>query len=514
MFDYLQQFNNLPKNLRDKVSSPEAMASLELIEKRYGVDLAMVVMKVMIKSLNLKELPAFFISEFNLDLNKANNLTQELKQKIFFLVAEYVGLEAELKTFDLYKDIDVLIKEANIVISSEVLLQRLSKILATYLKGVRSKIDTRESLAKNVAIGGLGLSDLEINRIIKICDSQRFKHDGYTNDKIVFPVPEKNRLNQIINNFEPAIASLALGASKLTSSVPEYDLKRALASGETKKIVTPEEQKFIAPTTRLNLPINNQAENKVSQAPEVKMVADVKKTEEVKVAAPAIQPTSLNQVINKPSVPLVSQEKVVAPTIQKPDSNSLFKKLFVDSQKQTKPGAIKFATLDQRDIMPEKNNVSNLKVKQPEVAEKLLKNQPPQVRPMVASSRVDTSVSGNRSKMQDVRVVPKIMGPLEELQFLDLTNFRRLGKTPAEITNKIFDKIKILEKDGYEKMIIGISVWKKSPMSRLYLKIIQEAVSSGITIQEVIKIRQNKQQENLTMEEIEAIINLNSRLVF
>jgi hypothetical protein len=67
--------------------------------------------------------------------------------------------------------------------------------------------------------------------------------------------------------------------------------------------------------------------------------------------------------------------------------------------------------------------------------------------------------------MQDVRVVPKIMGPIEELQFLDLINFRRLGKTPEEITTKIFNKVKMLERDGYEKMITGITVWKKSPVS-------------------------------------------------
>jgi hypothetical protein len=33
MFDYLQQFNSLPRDLRDKISSPEAMAKLSVIEK-------------------------------------------------------------------------------------------------------------------------------------------------------------------------------------------------------------------------------------------------------------------------------------------------------------------------------------------------------------------------------------------------------------------------------------------------------------------------------------------------
>jgi len=44
MFDYLQQFNSLPKDLKDKVSSPQAMAALAEIENHYQVDLAMIVM--------------------------------------------------------------------------------------------------------------------------------------------------------------------------------------------------------------------------------------------------------------------------------------------------------------------------------------------------------------------------------------------------------------------------------------------------------------------------------------
>ena len=64
MFDYLQQFNQLPEALKTKVSSPEAMAILSDLESRYRVDLAMVVMKLMIKSLTIKDLQPLFISEF------------------------------------------------------------------------------------------------------------------------------------------------------------------------------------------------------------------------------------------------------------------------------------------------------------------------------------------------------------------------------------------------------------------------------------------------------------------
>ena len=106
------------------------------------------------------------------------------------------------------------------------------------------------------------------------------------------------------------------------------------------------------------------------------------------------------------------------------------------------------------------------------------------------------------------------MGPIEELQYLDVLNFRRLGATPAETVIKIFNKIKQLEKEGYDKMIAGIKAWRQSPVNSLYIKIGQEAISKGITIKEAALNYQKNNQEYLKIEEIEAIVSLNSKLVF
>ena len=119
-----------------------------------------------------------------------------------------------------------------------------------------------------------------------------------------------------------------------------------------------------------------------------------------------------------------------------------------------------------------------------------------------------------RPQMHDIRPVPKIMGPIEELQFLDLINFRRLGKTPAEITAKILAKIKLLEKDGYDKMVAGVRAWRESPVSRLYLRLGQEAIAQEAPLKEIIALRQKEAKEYLSLEEVEAIVSLNSKLSF
>ena len=71
MFDYLKKFNQLPKDLRDKISSPAVMAAINGLEKEYGVTLASVVMKVMAKEIAVADLNGYFFEEENLDAGKA-----------------------------------------------------------------------------------------------------------------------------------------------------------------------------------------------------------------------------------------------------------------------------------------------------------------------------------------------------------------------------------------------------------------------------------------------------------
>lgn len=106
------------------------------------------------------------------------------------------------------------------------------------------------------------------------------------------------------------------------------------------------------------------------------------------------------------------------------------------------------------------------------------------------------------------------MGPIEELQFLDLLNFRRLGKTPTEISVKIFSKIKLLEADGYDKMVAGVRAWRQSPVNRLYLKMVQEAMSKGMKLKDFAASAEKENKNNLSLSEIEAILEMNSKLVF
>lgn len=533
MFDYLQQFNSLPKDLRDKVSSKEVMSFLNDLETRYQVDLAMVVMKVMIKTLAIRDLASTFVSEFNLAPDKAEALTQEMKTKVFSAVSDYVGITVLPEKIDVSDNIDALIKEAGITIPNSDLAERLKRIVATYLKGIRQRIDARQALAKDVASGGLGLGQVEIDRVFKVCDSKKFEAK-----KTI--TPPASPIDRIINQNENTKTVVSPDKTKLFNQVVEYDLKRALASGETKSIAPPhpaiikgdekEKQKIDLDDIKAGSKektlseFGSSQEKKISEpVKENDAKADIeqelKKMEGDKkdgvdankeINQSLKEASKVTPATNNAPVPAKAKEPFI---VKKPESHSLFKGLFTESQKKASPGAVKIAQVAQTQIKPDSllASAQSRKTPNPVIDKKKLQDKLDNLK-NTPQRQAQAPVNPNKPRLVDVKPAPKVMGPLEELLYLDITNFRRLGKTPEEVTAKIFGKIKLLEVEGYDKMIAGISAWKRSPVNRMYLKMVQYAIANGKTVKEVATAGALK--GSLNFEEIEAIINLNSRLTF
>lgn len=530
MFDYLQKFNSLPADLRAKVSSDDAMNYLSALEHRYQLDLAMVVMKVMIKSLAISDLESTLISEFGLRGDRAKNLSNELKEKIFAPVADYVGLKSSGASFNIENDIDSLIKEAGITITSSDLLERLKVVLSTYIKGVRQKIDTREVLAKEVASGGLGLSQAEIDRVFKVCERRAY---------ISSVGHHEAEAKLASKNIEAAKEKAKLDASSIFKFSPAYDLKKALESGETKKISAPVvSPKISAPSippvapkaldfphekvdiddleSQLHIPAEDNLESQVDVSDKN---SSEKQGEEKEVDG--LVPSDSDKVDSKEETKEeagASKDKE-AFIVKKPEESNLFKKLFFENK--NKKRVIKPDHLSQADgrkiQTKEIQGVVGGSVAGAVAKEASLLSSPTpkaQVQKDFGGVRRSERPSDRKHKrLDDVKLVPKVMGPLEELLYLDVLNFRRLGKTPIERTAKIFNKIKLLERNGYGKMIEAITAWKKSPVNRLYLQNVQLAMSKGETVSDFVN-KNTEEGNNLSFEEIEAIINLNSRLIF
>lgn len=480
MFDYLQKFNSLPKDLRDKVSAPETMRSILELERIYKVDLAALVMKIMVKLISLDDLVVILTSESGLSTEQAKSLKDELLLKVFNQVSAHLGLTPSPAPAPVITpapvssvknpEIAAAIKSAGIILPSSDLYERLEKMLETYQKGIRNKIDTRSSLSKKVQFGGLDLSEVEIERIFRTLSGKPIT----LLPKIPFtpvlsaPAESRAKLDRIIMEAE-ATSSLA-APSQANPILSGYDLKRSIE--EMKK-----EKK--APLKEIEAP------DKINLLSEPE--------EELLLEAPKPPIETPKPPIEAPKPPIKVQEKA-----------------------EEKKSEVVEASLPVEAVI-EKVAIKTETVKDKIIEPKNEENKDEPIKPLPVNmnfKRPEPIGNESRPRMQDIKPVPKIMSPIEELAFLDVVNFRRLGADAVEITDKIFAKIKLLEKDGYDKMVQGVASWRKSEVNRLYLKIGQEAVFSGTSVRDAVLSRQKQNKIFLNIEEIEAISKLNSRLSF
>jgi hypothetical protein len=490
MLEYLEKFNNLPAEVKQKISSGAVMAALDEMEGEYGLDLATFVMRVMVGELYYKNLVANLIIEYDIEPEVAGRLAKDLQNKIFDQVADYLNavkapaaakqpeasspffgnkaqpaaavasaqpavrrapassptpvnyleedkadiaaagkITTNLKTVTQEKSgliLQEIIKEAKLGFASETLLRRFQEILLSYLRGVRTKVEVRENLLKDFASGGVKMSEVEADRILNI--AQKKLTDGESK----FPA-------------SPGKVTAKSTSSGTSFIFNEEEIKQALAqrggSGKSQSV-----------------------NSGVSSARDVDY--------------------DLKALKNRP--PVVSDTSAVSLT---------GKSLPQAAAKDISAAAVPPAPL------PEVPPAGNMET--PDIAS-LRDNE---------SKRTAAAV-GNKKRMDDIKPSPRIMSPIDELAYMDLVNFRRLDPSPAKRAAKIEEKIALLEKEGIDKKIEGIRVWRLNPVSKTYLSMGQESISSGKTIDDIIKERKDQGLNYLSQEEFEAVMDLNNNLRF
>ncbi len=118
----------------------------------------------------------------------------------------------------------------------------------------------------------------------------------------------------------------------------------------------------------------------------------------------------------------------------------------------------------------------------------------------------------NRPRLDDVKYVPKLVGPIEELREMTLVDWRRLSPDPVLAAEKIKAKIALLEKEAFSKKIAGIKAWQESEVNKLYLEIGRESLQKGLPVDKILADRQTSGQPSISTEEYMALMNLNRSL--
>ena len=117
-------------------------------------------------------------------------------------------------------------------------------------------------------------------------------------------------------------------------------------------------------------------------------------------------------------------------------------------------------------------------------------------------------------KVQDIKPAHKLIGPVEEIGALTLINFRQLAPSAADAAKRIREKVEALKTDSLKKWQEGIAAWHASEPSKLYLKLLGQALRERKSIKQVAIDRQSRGEPFLSGEEIDAIMTLNKQLRF
>jgi len=543
MLSYLQKYNDLQNDLKSKVSSSEVMKAISEIEKKYEITLATVIMRVMVREISILDLQKFFVFEYDMDGKKAEDLVEELKQNVFKEVADYLGFsfkeaidsetlnimstekqvepeirgssfffspedEEEVKALaqklegfkvekkqvtekideNIIHKTDEIVRTVNIHFSSGELKERFKKIVSTYLKGVRNRIDTKHTLMKPVEDGGLGLDEILSNKAIRIIE----KINKESNDS--FQKPEKK------------IEEPKLKIEKEKNNVPErdvpYDFKalKSESKQDIKSTDKPEVREIQESSGKDKKAPVDLSSVSVLSTPEISKEEVVTKKEEAKDKAKgpegeaALKPNEEKKEENK------SERK------QAMDLHTLNLKLNPTEHASMTSGEKK---KDKKEAVLNLSDMQNKNIKEKKTAEVPTAQ--------VVIKRTKPSMEGKDKKngkvrMHDVKHVPKLTGPVDELGEMNIVNFRRLSANPKEAVKKIIEKINFLEEDSYAKRLEAIKAWRQSPLNKLYLKIGQNSIEEKKRINEILEELRNKQEEFLSVDEFNSVMELNKSI--
>ena len=144
--------------------------------------------------------------------------------------------------------------------------------------------------------------------------------------------------------------------------------------------------------------------------------------------------------------------------------------------------------------------------------------EPPPFKPIpkqkVMPRMMRPEVEPERRRIEDIRRPTRLVGPVEELRNLALSDLRRLGTAYIGSIRKLYEKINLLGEESFAKRAEGIRAWRQSPVYELYLEMGRESMEIGKSIREVVEARKNQGSFYLTEQEFNGLADLNKRLRF
>jgi hypothetical protein len=500
MLVYLEKFKRLPDAIKARVAGPEAMRSLESLEKKYDLKLAVAVMKVAVKDLPLGELPHYLRTE-GLRPASAETLAEVLKNRIFKDILPYLGETSAPETLAAVVEpiTEIIPVEAEETEKIKIPVEVIAPIVSapapepeiTAEPEVSEEPEAEPQLEPEeepIMVSILPPTDVSKEKNLEETEDIFLSAADQLSSGSGLPDIYTLQVEACLEETLKADFGLNPGDSEIHSAL-EAPLRLYLR-GIRSKIDT--RITMNQPVTEGGLGLPDEIVNRI-----FKVLEDNKRKiiKENRVWSPHQSSATLEK--------LRSLDIPVVDTIY-----DLAARLDIRHE-------LPMPTPGEPAVYIAPENVQKPPAPVPPVVKIKINEAPPVVPVAPAPKPVRHSFLGmfGKIKMQDIKTV-KIMSPVDELLYLDLVNFRRLGNDPRAITDKLLAKIKLLEKDGYDKLIAGVRAWRQSPVNKMYLALTGESAQASRPLKEILELHKQNNQETLTQEELDAIIDLNKQLNF
>jgi hypothetical protein len=100
--------------------------------------------------------------------------------------------------------------------------------------------------------------------------------------------------------------------------------------------------------------------------------------------------------------------------------------------------------------------------------------------------------------MQDITPTHIEMGPVDELKYINLIDFRRLSSNPVDAAKRIRQKFVNLKDESIILYFEGMAAWHASPLYNDYIELASEALSKRLPLSEVCHDKKRIQLQELT----------------
>ncbi|MEI6378500.1 MAG: hypothetical protein WCO55_02485 [Candidatus Falkowbacteria bacterium] len=504
MFKYLEDYNLLPQVLRDRLSQPSVVSAIQNLEFKYHLQLASLIMRIMTKEINIADLIPTLISEMKLAPDRARELAADLKHTIFFSVSDYVYgdkpaaaytetpkvtdsavPEAGRNNFisipksiasavlvpepsgDADEKANEILKASGILFGSRELNERLRKIVATGLKGIRNNTELKETLTKPIEAGGLDFDADLADKLLAMIDQPK--------PSIAKPFDLGQAMQSAGVERDVAYDFNQLAKTGGRSIEPELPAGPLPAIEGELEAIFPMHAKAIPTAANNSNPNKTLASTGAAKAPRSSVDIAWPKT-----LAKEVGPAHIK-----------ASDNFGAKLI---DSLSGLPK--VDLAAATPPLAAPSVVHTAYDLSQAADPANRIN---------------PFMAGAPTSANLPKSDSG-KVAMNDVKGRPRIFSPIDELSFMTIKNFRQLSKDPQVSIDLIMRKVQAIVQDDFQKKIEAINAWKQSPVNRMYVRVLKDALDSGSSAGKALVKFKKDDPDFLTDAEFEAIIKLNQEL--